>query len=185
MMLININSIPEAGKNLSLGRDTPWFQDLLRQKFSDLSPQGETAEGQIQIFKTLQNVSLSGDLRLSLIPPCARCGQTFEANLEIPILRHLIPYFSGPREEMLSEEEEIELSAEDLDFSFYKGEEINLGEIVGEEIALALPIRFLCREDCRGLCPRCGKNLNQGDCSCNDPDEFSPFSVLKGLKLKS
>ncbi|HEX5034969.1 MAG TPA: DUF177 domain-containing protein, partial [bacterium] len=145
----------------------------------------ESAEGEIEIHKTMQNVSLAGGVRLRLKPTCARCGQAFEADLEVPIQRHLVPYFAGPREELLSEEEEVELNAEDLDFSFYHGEEIDLGEILGEEITLALPMRFLCREDCRGLCPRCGQNLNQGDCSCDQPDEFSPFSALKDLKLKS
>jgi uncharacterized protein len=184
-MLINVNAIPEEGKVVALNRDTGWFQGLLRQKFSDLSPQAESAEGEIEIHKTMQNISMAGDIRLRLAPPCARCGQVFEADIEVPIQRHLVPYFGGPREELLSAEEEIELNAEDLDFSFYHGEEINLGEILGEEITLALPIRFLCREDCRGLCPRCGKNLNKGDCSCEGGDEYSPFSALKGLKLKS
>ncbi|HKX12439.1 MAG TPA: DUF177 domain-containing protein [bacterium] len=184
-MLININAIPEEGKILALNRETGWFLGLLRQKLSDLSPQFDSAEGEIEIHKTLQNISMAGDVRLRLAPTCARCGQAFETDLEIPIQRHMVPYFAGPREELLSEEEEIELSADDLDFSFYHGEEINLGEILGEEITLALPMRFLCREDCRGLCPRCGKNLNQGDCGCQNLDDFSPFSALKDLKLKS
>ena len=184
-MLINVNSIPEEGQIVGLGPETAWFQDMLRRTFSDLSLQRESTEGEIQIHKTMQNVSLAGDLRLRMAPACARCGQAFETELEIRVQRHLVPYFSGPREELLSEEEEIELSAEDLEFSFYHGEEIDLGQILGEEITLALPMRFLCREDCLGLCPICGKNLNQGPCGCEARDEFSPFAVLKDLKLKS
>lgn len=184
-MLINLNSIPEEGKILTLDKDAGWLQGILRQKLSDLNPQIESTAGQIEIHKTMQNVSLAGDLSLALQPTCARCGQAFDTQLEVSMQRHMVPYFSGPREEMLSEEEEIELSADDLDFSFYHGEEIDLGEIVGEEITLALPMRFLCQEDCKGLCPRCGKNLNLGVCSCDGQDDFSPFSVLNGLKLKS
>jgi uncharacterized protein len=184
-MLIHVKAIPEEGQIVTLNQSIGWFQGLLTQKFSDINPRAESAEGEIQIHKTMQNVSLAGDVHLSCFPLCARCGQSYEAKLEVPIQRHLVPYFSGPRDEMLSEEEEIELSADDLDFSFYHNEKFDLGEIVGEEITLALPIRFLCQEDCKGLCPNCGKNLNKGDCSCSGHDEFSPFSALKNLKLKS
>lgn len=184
-MLINLNSIPEEGKKLKLDKDSAWLQEVLKQKLSELNPQIESTAGKIQIFKTMQNVSLAGELSLNLQPTCARCGQSFDTQLDVSMQRHMVPYFSGPRDGTISEEEEIELSADDLDFSFYRGEEIDLSEIVGEEITLALPIRFLCQEDCKGLCPRCGKNLNLGSCQCDGQDEFSPFSVLKGIKLKS
>lgn len=92
-MLIHVTAIPPEGQTLTLNRDTGWFQSLLTQKLSDLKPQTESAEGEIQIFKTMQNISLAGEVSLSLFPICARCGQTFEAKLEIPIQRHLAPYF--------------------------------------------------------------------------------------------
>ena len=49
-------------------------------------------------------------------------------------------------------------------------------------LVLELPYRVLCREDCRGLCPKCGKNLNEGPCTCQEGDEvMNPFSALKAI----
>ena len=184
-MKIRVPTIPEEGLSLDIDTSTDWFEGLLKARFSDLHRPGSPASGQIELQKTLQNVLLTGGVRLALQLSCASCGVDFETVLEVPLLRNLAPYFSGPREEMLTEEEEIELSAEDLEFSFYHNEQIDLAEIISEEIFLALPIRFVCKEDCHGLCPKCGLNLNEGACSCRREAEGSPFAVLKDIKLKS
>ncbi len=68
--------------------------------------------------------------------------------------------------EVLTPEEEVELSERDLRFGFYEGERIDLDGLVREQIRLALPFRLLCREDCRGLCPHCGADLNREACHC-------------------
>jgi uncharacterized protein len=104
--------------------------------------------------------------------------------LDVPFLRNMAPFFPNP-EGGLNKEEEVELSADDLEFSFYHQEEIDLAEIVSEEIVLALPMRFLCQEFCQGLCPTCGVNLNSQTCQCRPQEPLSPFSVLQGFKKKS
>ncbi|MFO1464588.1 MAG: DUF177 domain-containing protein [bacterium] len=184
-MKIRVPSIPDEGLAVDFDQVTPWCAELLRSRLSSLYRPGQAVSGHVDLVKTLQNVSLSGEVRLTLHPACARCGAAFTHGVEVPLQRNLAPYFSGPRESLLSEEEEIELSAEDLEFSFYHDEEIDLTEIIGEEIDLALPMQFLCKEECKGLCPRCGINRNEASCSCQEEVEGSPFAVLKGLKLKS
>ncbi|KAB2838434.1 DUF177 domain-containing protein, partial [bacterium] len=140
-MKIRVPAIPDEGLSLDFNQETPWFRALLSERFSELRQAGAPASGHVDLNKTLQNVALSGDLRIALHLSCASCGKVFDSRLEVPLLRNLAPYFSGPREGLLSEEEEIELSAEDLEFSFYHNDELDLGEIVSEEITLALPIR--------------------------------------------
>jgi uncharacterized protein len=83
-------------------------------------------------------------------------------------------------------EEEIELKSDDLDFSFNHGEYIDLQDVVSEQIALNLPLKQVCSNECRGLCSNCGKNLNTGDCDCkkNINDEEHPFAVLKSIKIE-
>ena len=54
---------------------------------------------------------------------------------------------------------------------YYDGDRLDLGEVVREQVLLALPLKPLCREDCRGLCPRCGQNRNLGPCGCPPPEE--------------
>ena len=61
---------------------------------------------------------------------------------------------------------------------------LDLGAICWEEFVLALPVNPLCRPDCKGLCPQCGANLNDGPCQCA-PEEGDPrMAVLRGLKLR-
>jgi uncharacterized protein len=74
---------------------------------------------------------------------------------------------------------------EDANFSFYKGAEIDLGEILREHLALEIPIRYLCSESCKGLCPQCGQNLNSAACSCVPIKGDPRLAVLKEFLKKS
>jgi uncharacterized protein len=70
----------------------------------------------------------------------------------------------------------------DDDVYFYTGEAIELAEMVREQVILATPMQPLCREDCRGLCPVCGQDLNVRRCACQEERSPSPFAVLKTLR---
>ena len=63
-------------------------------------------------------------------------------------------------------EGEIEVEDDDLTTAYYRDEQIDLGQLVVEQFLLAIPMKPLCRESCRGLCPECGTNLNMSTCSC-------------------
>ena len=73
--------------------------------------------------------------------------------------RHFHVYLVVPREG--SDQEEIELLDDDMEVDFIKGDTIDLSDIVREQIYLSLPMRSICKESCRGLCPVCGANLNE------------------------
>ena len=78
---------------------------------------------------------------------------------------------------------EEELSAADLDLDYYTGEVVDLQTILKEQIILMLPIKPLCEEVCKGLCPRCGANLNRETCHCQPESVNSPFADLAKLKI--
>jgi DUF177 domain-containing protein len=183
-MKIHVPSIPEEGQSFAFDQDTPWFLATVRESLPGIFSMGSAVSGEMDLLRTNQNISCSGSLSFGLSPLCSRCGQRFQLPFQVPIQRHMVPYFSDPRKEKLSEDEEVELDAEDLEFSFYHNEEIDLAKIFEEEIQLALPMRFVCRESCRGLCPHCGINLNEGSCSCSEKSSTSPFAVLKGFKVR-
>ncbi len=63
----------------------------------------------------------------------------------------------------------------------YEGNAIDLTEGLAQNIVLALPMKHTCREDCRGLCPRCGKNLNEGDCACREQRTDPRLEGLRAL----
>ena len=67
----------------------------------------------------------------------------------------------------------------------FQGEEIDLRPAVEEQIVMAIPMKSLCREACRGICLQCGADLNQGDCECRQGPFDNEFAVLKDFKVKN
>ena len=82
-------------------------------------------------------------------------------------------------------EGEIEVEEDDLTTAFYEHDTIDLGHLMREQMYLALPMKPLCRDDCRGLCPTCGANLNLGTCGCKHEWEDPRLAVLKRLKTEN
>ena len=105
---------------------------------------------------------------------CARCAEEFVT----PSTRGF-RYILVPRALANGSDER----GDDLEFSVYDGDEVDLTPLVQEQVLLALPTRPLCKEDCRGLCPQCGINLNEHQCDCRS-DQLEPrLAVLRTLKL--
>ncbi len=71
---------------------------------------------------------------------------------------------------------------DELDSGWYQGHELDLGACIREVITLALPVQPRCREECKGLCPRCGADRNVEDCRCEPARRHSPFAVLEAMK---
>ncbi|HEX7519771.1 MAG TPA: DUF177 domain-containing protein [Candidatus Deferrimicrobium sp.] len=78
----------------------------------------------------------------------------------------------------------VELHEEDLDVGYYDGTGVESNDILWEQVALELPLKVVCSEACRGICPMCGKNRNQEACSCVAGEAKGPFDILKNLKGK-
>lgn len=72
---------------------------------------------------------------------------------------------------------------DDLDYAHHDREVVDLSGIVREYLLLSIPITTLCREDCKGLCPSCGADLNKTQCGCEREVHLSPFAALKNLDL--
>jgi uncharacterized protein len=79
-------------------------------------------------------------------------------------------------------EDEVELDPADLDVIFYDEPVLPFDDVVREQVLMAIPMKPLCREDCRGLCPECGADWNAGDCACEKTKVDPRLEVLKGLK---
>jgi uncharacterized protein len=100
---------------------------------------------------------LGGRLQARLQVMCGRCLEPFTLPVDTQVELTYVPHPA-----QAASEEEVELSQDDLTTAFYRDQTLDLGEMVREQFYLALPMSPLCREDCKGLCPRCGTNLNQG-----------------------
>jgi uncharacterized protein len=114
-------------------------------------------------------IRIAGSLNTSVELPCSRCLEA----ARIAISKPFDLFFRQRDEEMFDEDEEIELTERETRTAFFTGTQLAVSDILREQILLALPMKALCTVDCKGLCPRCGTNLNS--CTCNCPTEnFSP-----------
>jgi uncharacterized protein len=114
------------------------------------------------------SVHVRGPLAGTIAPECGRCLEPYS----LPVDQELDLFYLPRNDQQPDEqEEEVELSDRDVVVGYYDGGRLDLAEVVREQLFLSLPLRRLCREDCRGLCPTCGKNLNAVDCGCPPLEE--------------
>jgi uncharacterized protein len=124
-----------------------------------------------------EQVRLRGTIKTEVEILCDRCAAPERTPLAVEFDTSFIP-----REVETAKAENVELTPEDLLLSAYDGGAVDLDELVREQIVLALPSRHLCKEDCKGLCQKCGADLNAGSCSCEQGEIDPRWSALAGLK---
>jgi uncharacterized protein len=112
----------------------------------------ELVEGQIHI---------TGQLRTRLEMVCARCLEPVVEEVGRDFDLFYRPLHSIQREE------EMRLKLDDTEMAFFQGEGLFLTDVLAEQVLLSIPMKVICRSDCRGLCPHCGTNLNTDDCRCS------------------
>jgi uncharacterized protein len=127
----------------------------------------ELVEGQIRI---------SGSLQTKIELVCARCLE--------PVVEEVSREFDLFYRPMktIAKDEQLRLKEDDTEIAFFEGEGLFLADVLAEQVLLALPMKVICRSDCRGLCPHCGVNLNSEECRCEshaaDP-RLAPLARLK------
>jgi uncharacterized protein len=131
----------------------------------------------VSYYRAGAELFLSGSLDADATASCARCAEEFSA-----ASRRSFRYVLAPKSIGYGDEE-ADLSADDLEFSLYEGDEVDLSPLIREQVLLALAGRPLCHEDCRGLCPRCGANLNEGECGCRAETGDPRLAALRNLRV--
>ena len=134
--------------------------------------------GRLSIKKDGESeADVSGLLQASVALPCDRCCRPVQTTLSVEFDYECIVGKEAPRTGS-----DTECREEDC-YRIYMNEPvIDLGEILREQVYLALPVNVLCQQSCKGLCHQCGADLNQENCSCSSADLSSPFAVLRQLK---
>lgn len=124
-----------------------------------------------------EEVRVRGRIATEVELLCDRCAAPQRAPLEVEFDTRFIP-----QTEAASETDNVELLTEDMGLAAYEGDSLDVDELVREQILLALPSRNLCREDCKGLCQKCGADLNAGDCSCEQGETDPRWAALADFK---
>ncbi|QJA05491.1 DUF177 domain-containing protein [Thermosulfurimonas marina] len=166
---VRLEDIPPEGLRLEFEEGPELLADCF-------PAQGPVA-ARVFLKKSGIDVKARGHVKAEVRLACDRCLEEFVWQVDEDFEVEFRPQASAPLRE------ETQLTREDLEVIFFEGDEVPVGELVREQVILSVPDKRLCREDCRGLCPVCGKNLNTGECGCPRRAQ-SPFAVLRELMAR-
>jgi uncharacterized protein len=153
--ILDLGALPQGASRVRLSADAAAL---------GLSPEGWPGQvvGDVSIERSGDRITVRGRLRATAWLECFRCLKGFERMVETPFELYADRSGSGRR----YDEQELE---RDHYMAFHDGRRLDLIEHAREALLVELPIAPHCREDCKGLCSRCGADLNDGPCACQDP----------------
>jgi DUF177 domain-containing protein len=168
-MILDLSTIRRPETDLSRRYEPSAFESRFTE-FHVIRPVVLSAK----IYKDRGRFRLVGSVRTILELACSRCLEPFEWPVDAEFdVRYL------PQSENAGDEREVE--EDDLSVAFYRDEVIDLGQLMEEQFYLTLPMKPLCRDACKGLCPSCGVNLNLETCDCEVRWEDPRLAGLKAL----
>jgi uncharacterized protein len=167
-MVIRVSEIPDEGLRVqtpaafgALYPDEGWSLDAV----------------DLLVERRGREVVVTGQFGATARLQCSRCVEPLVAPVASGVDLHLLPV-PGVRQG------EVELGRDDLELDFYQADTLDVAGLLRSETALALPMKPLCRPDCRGLCATCGTNRNLTECGCapRGPDpRLAPLEALRRL----
>ncbi len=122
------------------------------------------------------SIRLVGEMAGGFEASCARCIE--------PVPQQVSTAFDLVYKPMGSDRrgEEVSISEAETEIGYYQGDGMELADSVREQVLLALPVKVVCNAECKGICPQCGKNLNEGSCGCETRVSDPRWDALKELK---
>ena len=161
-----------------------FFEECL-SKYTSLLSLEETGEWQfkaplqvhLSVSREYDHVKVTGSVATILKLCCSRCLSEFLMEIDSPFTIFYL------QDKDFGKDEDMELSEEDLVTATYEGDEIDFSNEIAAQIILAIPIKPLCSEECKGLCPDCGVDLNESQCSCYRKNFNLKFEILKKFKV--
>lgn len=163
-MIIHVSELEEQGLRID-------DVQALGPVFADPSWRLESVA--LEVEPDGADVFVRGRLTATVPQTCGRCLEAFPAHLDAALDVRLVPKPTGA--------DSVELGADDLDVDFYDNDELDVTRVVENEATLALPMKPLCRDDCRGICTVCGGNRNLVTCTCEENRVDPRLAVLRDL----
>jgi uncharacterized protein len=124
------------------------------------------------------DIRLKGSFSGRFQVPCARCVEP----VEIPLAADFDLIFRPAAAD--SEATERSITAPETEIGYYQKDSLSLEDVLREQVLLSLPVRTLCKPDCKGLCPHCGENRNIQPCSCEEGPSDPRWQALAGLRSR-
>jgi uncharacterized protein len=174
-MKLLISQITETPKELDFGERAEELNRLYGGEGKDFRfPQ--PLDVHTEYYRSGADLFFQGRIAGTIEGHCGRCLKIYSFPLEKEFDFVLAPDTTSPKNK--------ELSAGELGLSFYRGDEVNLEPLIREQVLLALPTRPLCDENCRGLCPNCGVDLNERDCRCHSSQSDPRMAIFRDMKVQ-
>lgn len=175
LLKVRLNEIPDRGLDLHYAPADARYAEILAEVADG---DGATGEARVRLELWPSRVDLTGTMTSTVPLRCCRCLDPFDVTIDRSFAQVLMRTAAADPDP--ADDSEIELNLQELDKTELVGEVIDLGEILREELLLALPIKALCDEDCKGICPGCGAELNSEPCTCK-PATDPRWDALKAL----
>ncbi|THB67873.1 MAG: DUF177 domain-containing protein [Desulfovibrio sp.] len=174
-----LSDIPAEGRVFSFSDPAIWESPW--REFSLPYTMGKDLAADLTLIPSGQGFLIKGRLTGSILVPCDRCAESMETVIDHAFQEH--EEFSRPQGD--ADADALMDDPSDSDLIRGRGEEaeLNVAGLLWEQFQLALPQNMICADGCKGLCPVCGSNLNQGGCDC-EVDEGDPrLAALRNLKI--
>jgi len=177
MLTLEVSKIPPDGQDLDAGLDPSEVHVEGERQFALLP--GGTFVGRVDRGDE-NSVHVRGRVRAELGLECGRCLESYR----LPVAQELDLFYLPHRPGADEAEDDVELTDRDMVVAYYDGVRLDLGEVLREQLFLALPMTRACRPECLGFCPSCGANRNLAACACAAaPAEADPRLMALGKLL--
>src|SRR5215467_13897356 len=162
-MINNVAQLLKAqvGTSLSVELDDDEPLDLEDDSARLVKP----VAGKIRFRRTNQGILADGHVQAEVEMTCVRCLEPYTSTISFRLEEEFYPTVDVVTGIYLPDAEN------ELIFPIDHNHQLDLREAIRQNLLLALPMQPLCKEDCAGLCPQCGKNLNEGLCNCQPPED--------------
>jgi len=172
-MIIDLGSVLRAPRHFEFTLEPDWWQPVV--EYDQILGLSSDLTVRIDISKVGNRFEIKGRVSGGLKIRCGRCLESYDTDLDTEFSLFLT------QRQSVSDQIELELLEEDMSIDFIEDDKIDLDEIVRAQVYLSLPMKCLCSENCRGLCPVCGINLNKEQCECRKETGHPGFSKLKNF----
>jgi uncharacterized protein len=174
-----VTEIPGGGLDVFASRGRASIPRILEGMDASPLTVCRLVDAELQLSVESGDLLMEGSFEAEGESPCDRCSETVTVRFGKAFHTVLAPMGEEPKAPGA-----VELHADDLDVGYYDGKGIEVNDVFWEQAALEIPLKVVCSEDCKGICPTCGANRNREECSCGTSSTPGAFDALKNLKGK-
>lgn len=172
-----LRDVPQNGQTFQYNNQSIWLEPL--KEFHMSCTIINDIQAEVFILPEEDGVLFRGKLCGKVSVPCDRCAEETEINID-----YAFDEFEGYPQDDFDVKSEDLLEDNRVLFKDKNALVLDMGALLWEEFVLTLPTKPLCRKDCKGVCPTCGKNLNEGKCDCEEGGKDPRLAILRNLKIQ-